>query len=382
MSREARIVGIGETALGSFPDRTAVDLQAEAITHALADAGLRGSDVDGLFVLGPYSQPSIMFGLTVGEYLGLTPAVQSVIDAGGTVSMITMLVQAVRAIEAGECQVVVCAFGENAATGRPAGAHGWTSNDRVEFEEPYGIVGTVVPYALLASAYMAEFGTRPEDLGAIAISARRHASRRENAVRRKPMDLDTYLGSRTIAEPLRLLDCSSIVDGAGALVLSSAELANESRHGDIRLLGAACRATHRNVGQFPGFEDLKLRELGRSALEQAGLSLDDVDVALIHDAFTISTAIYLEGLGFCEPGGVGDYARAGGLDLGSRCPVNTHGGLLSQGHVGGVLHFVEAVRQLRGDAADSQVEGATVAMVAGGGGILGTNGVAVLGRSA
>jgi len=381
MSREARIVGIGETALGSFPDRTAVELQGEAIIGALEDAGLQCRDVDGLFVLGPYSQPSIMFGLTIAEYLGVHPVLEAGIDAGGTVSMLTMLVQAVRAIEAGDCKVVVCAFGENAATGRLSGAHGWTSSDRVEFEEPYGVVGTVIPYALLTSAYMSRFGTKPEDLGAIAISARGHASRNANALRKKPMDLDAYLGSRMIAEPLRLLDCSSIVDGAGALVLARADLAAELPRRQIRLAGTAVRTTHRNVGQFPGFDELQLEQLGRSALEQAGAVLSDVDVALIHDAFTISTVVYLEGLGFCERGGVGEYARAGKLDLGSDCPVNTHGGLLSQGHVGGVLHFVEAVRQLRGEAGDSQVEGARLAMVAGGGGIFGVNGVAVMERA-
>jgi acetyl-CoA acetyltransferase len=381
VSRQASIVGIGETALGSFPERTAVELQGEAIVAALADAGLRRADVDGLFVLGPYSQPSIMFGLTVTEQLGIRPKVQATVDAGGTVSLITQMVLATRAIEAGECEVVVCAFGENAATGRPVGAHGWTSNDPIEFEEPYGIVGTVVPYAMLTSAYMARFGTEPEDLGAIAISARTHATRRANALRRKPMSLDDYMGSRMIAEPLRLLDCSSIVDGAGALVLARSDLAADLPHRQVSLLGAASRATHRNVGQFPGFEELGLAQLGRDALDQAGATLDNVDVALIHDAFTISTAIYLEGLGFCGPGEVGDYAREGNLDLGGRCPVNTHGGLLSQGHVGGVLHFVEAVRQLRGDAEDSQVEGARLALVAGGGGILGVNGVAVLGGS-
>jgi acetyl-CoA acetyltransferase len=112
---------------------------------------------------------------------------------------------------------------------------------------------------------------------------------------------------------------------------------------------------------------------------QAGVSIGDIDVAEIHDAFTISTLVYLEELGFCKRGEGGDYARDGNLDLGSACPVNTHGGLLSQGHVAGFLHVTEAVRQLRGDAGIRQVPDAEVAMVAGNGGIFGVNAVMILG---
>jgi acetyl-CoA acetyltransferase len=381
MTDQAGIVGFGETPIGIFPGRTSTDLQAQAIALALQDAGLGLGDVDGLFALGPYGRPIPMFSLALTEYLGIQPNVAVTVDAGGTASVLSMIVDATRAIAAGDCTVAVCVFGENAASGLRAQSHGFTSAERIEFEEPFGIVGTVIPYALIASMYMEQYGTTAADLGAIAISARGHAARNENALRRKPLDLDTYLESRMIAEPLRLMDCSSIVDGAGALVLARSDLSRDLPHQEVRLLGAAARATHRNVGGFRSFEALELEALGRRALARAGVELADIDVATIHDAFTISTVIFLEGLGFCEHGGAGDYARSGGMDLGARCPVNTHGGLLSQGHVGGVLHFVEAVRQLRGDAGASQVDGAELAMVVGGGGIVGVNSVAVLGTA-
>jgi len=376
------IVGIGETALGPQPGRSALDLQAEAVQRALTDAGLGPGDVDGLFNLGPYSRPAQMFAMTLAEYLGLSPSVQASIDAGGTMSPIMMVANAIWSIRSGLCTVAVCTFGEAAATGRVKAGRGWTSTaDTLEFEEPFGISGAVVPYALLASRHMAEFGTTDETLFAIAASARRHAALTPNAVRRTPFTLEEYRASRLIASPLRLLDCSTMVDGGGALVITTAERARDLPHDPVTILGVDARMTHRNAGEFPGFDELGIGAVGRRALERAGVGLADVDVAEIHDAFTISTVLYLEELGFCGRGEAGAYAAAGNLDHGARCPVNTHGGLLSQGHVAGMLHFTEAVKQLRGKEGDRQVPGAEVAMVAGAGGILGVNAVMLLGRA-
>jgi acetyl-CoA acetyltransferase len=374
------IVGIGETALGPQPGRTALDLQAEAVQLALADAGLGRDDVDGVFNLGPYSRPAQMFAMTLAEYLGLSPTVQASIDAGGTMSPIMMVANAIWAVRSGMCTVAVCTFGEAAATGRVKEGRGWTSTaDTVEFEEPFGIIGAVVPYALLTSRHMAEFGTNEETLFSVAASARRHAALTPNAVRRTPITFEEYLSSRMISTPLRLLDCSTMVDGAGALVITSGERARDLRHEPVGVLSAAAQMTHRNAGQFPGFVELGIDSVAQRALGAAGIRVVDVDVAQIHDAFTISTVVYLEELGFCPRGQAGAYAAEGHLDLGSRCPVNTHGGLLSQGHVGGFLHVTEAVKQLRGKEGERQVAGAEVAMVAGGGGILGVNAVMLLG---
>ena len=374
------IVGIGETKLGRRPGTTPLELQAEAVIAAIKDSGLSPSDVDGLFNLGPYSNPSQMFALTLGEYLGLRPAVESSIDAAGTFTVMYMLANAVWSIESGQCEVAVCTFGEAAATGRLTTGHGWTSTqDQVETEAPYGIVGAVVPYALIASNHMAKYGTTEDGLGAVAVSARKHAMLNENAVMRKPMTLEDHHASRMIATPLRLFDCSSMVDGAGAIVLTRQERARDLAHRPVTVLGLAAHMSHSNSSQFSSFEELQIEDVATRALRQAGVTLDDVDVAEIHDAFTISTLLYIEEIGFCGRGEGSAYALEGNLDLGSRCPVNTHGGLLSQGHVAGFLHVTEAVKQLRGAAGAAQVEGAEVAMVAGGGGIFGMNAVMLLG---
>ncbi|MCE0767623.1 hypothetical protein LWC35_32710 [Pseudonocardia kujensis] len=375
------IVGIGETAVGRQPGRTAVDLQAEAVINACADAGISVGDLDGLFDLGPYSRPFPMFSASLNEYLGIRLQRQGTIDVGGILSPIHMINNAVAAIERGECSLVACTFGEAAATGRTKQGRGWTmAADDLEFEAPFGLVGSVVPYALVMARHMAEHGTSPEGFGAVAMAARRHAALTENAVMRGPMTMDDYLSSRPIASPIKLLDSSVIVDGGGAVIVASADVARELGAVPVRVRSSAMNSSHRNIGQFPGIAELQIEEVGARALAQAGLRLSDIDLLQVHDAFTISVIVFLEELGFCKRGTGGDYALEGNLEIGARCPVNTNGGHLSQGHVAGMLHVTEAVRQLRGQAGARQLPDPRFVMVAGAGGYFGMNGVMVLGR--
>ncbi|MTD54323.1 thiolase family protein [Amycolatopsis pithecellobii] len=375
------IVGIGETRVGKQPGWTAVDLQAEAVIRACADAGISVGDLDGLFNLGPYSRPFPMFSASLNEYLGLRLKRQGTIDVGGIVSPSHMLNNAIASIERGECSLVVCTFGEAAATGRTKAGRGWTmAADDLEFEAPFGLVGSVLPYALVMSRHIAEYGTRMEGFGAVALAARKHAMLTENAVMRKPLSMDDYLSSRPIASPIKLLDSSVIVDGAGAVIVASEEVARELGAVPVRVRSSAMKSSHRNIGQFPGVAGLGIDEVGARALQGAGLSLPDIDLLQVHDAFTISVIVFLEELGFCKRGTGGDYALDGNLELGADCPVNTNGGHLSQGHVSGMLHITEAVRQLRGEAGERQLEDPRFVMVAGAGGYFGMTGVMILGR--
>jgi acetyl-CoA acetyltransferase len=375
------IVGIGETAVGRQPGRTAVDLQAEAVITACADAGVSVGDLDGLFDLGPYSRPFPMFSASLNEYLGIRLKRQGTIDVGGILSPLHMLNNAIAAIERGECSLVACTFGEAAATGRSKQGRGWTmAADDLEFEAPFGLVGSVIPYALVMARHMAEHRTRSEGFGAVAMSARRHAALTGNAVMQTPMTMEDYLSSRPIASPIKLLDSSVIVDGAGAVVVASADVARDIGAVPVTVRSSAMNSSHRNIGQFPGIAELGIEEVGARALAEAGLRLSDIDLLQVHDAFTISVIVFLEELGFCARGQGGEYALDGNLDLGARCPVNTHGGHLSQGHVAGMLHLTEAVRQLRGEAGPRQIPDPRFAMVAGAGDYFGMNGVMVLGR--
>lgn len=375
------IVGAGETRVGKLPGMESVQIQAWAVQEAAADCGVRLPEIDGLINLDPYATPNSMFSSTLAEYLGLRPRFLTTVDVGGTVTAMTMLQQAVWAIESGHCQVVACVYGENTLTGRAEGARGLAMRNLLggeEWEEPFGLHGMVVPYALLAQRYLADHGASPADLAEVALITRRHALLNDNAQMRKPMTMEDYTASRMIASPLRLFDCSQVSDGGGALILMRRERATARGLKGVTIRSMAMRATHNSIVQAPDIADLGMAQAGRDAFESAGIGPGDVQVALLHDAFTISVLITLEALGFAPPGGAGDYLRAGHASLGGRCPLNPHGGLLSQAHIGGMLHVTEAVHQLRGTAGRRQIPGARRAVVSGNGGVFSVCGVMVM----
>jgi len=382
--RPVCIVGMGETAMGRLEGSTSLGLQADASRLALADAGIKSAEVDAVYNLDPYTQAMSMFAQSLLEYMGLRPTVAATIDAGGTVTPMTMILNAIAVIGQGYAEVALCTFGENALTGRPKGVHGLPQGPSLgqeEFEEPFGCIGMVIPYALVAQRHMQRYGTTKEQLGAVAMSARRHACLNPRAQMRKPMAMADYMGARPIADPFGLLDCSVMSDGAGAVVLTTVERARDLRTTPVRVLGFGGKATHKNVNQMPDLDDLGLKPAGDMALGRAGLKITDADFCCIHDAFTISTVLGAEALGLCGPGEGGPYAAAGKLDLGGPCPVNPHGGLLSHAHIGGMNHLCEAVRQLRHEAEEPrQVAGAKVGVVSGNGGVFSLCGVMVLGR--
>jgi acetyl-CoA acetyltransferase len=382
--RDVCIVGMAETAVGRLEGSTSLGLQAEASRLALADAGLKSVEVDAVYNLDPYTQAMSMFAQSLLEYMGLAPTLAATIDAGGTVTPMTMVLNAIAAIGQGYAEVALCAFGENALTGRPKGVHGLPQGPSLgqeEFEEPFGCIGMVIPYALAARRHMHHHGTTKEQLGAVAVSARRHAALNPRAQMRKPLTMADYLAARPIADPFGLLDCSVMSDGAGALVLTTVERARDLATTPVRVLGFGGKATHKNVNQMPDLDALGLRPAGEMALGRAGITIADADFCCIHDAFTISTILGVEALGLCADGEGGAYAAAGRLDLGGPCPVNPHGGLLSHAHIGGMNHLCEAVRQLRHAAEpERQVLDARVGVVSGNGGVFSLCGVMVLGR--
>jgi acetyl-CoA acetyltransferase len=375
------IVGVGETPVGKLPDLGSVQIQAQAVLRALEDAGLGLRDLDGLVNLDPYTQPNSMFAVTLAEYLGINPSFLSTVDVGGTVTAMTMLQQAVWALESGYCKTVACVYGENSKTGRPPAMQGLYMGNLMggeEWEEPFGCQGMVIPYALLAQRYFEQFGAGEEDLAAVAMNVRRHAQLNPNAQRREPMTMEDYLGSRMISTPLRLFDCSLVSDGGGAVILTTRDRAMSLGVPPVTISAIGVRATHNSVAQQPDIEDLGMAAAGRDAFAAAGLGPHDMDVLELHDAFTISVLVTLDALGYSRPGEAGALVRSGATGLGGRWPLNTHGGLLSQAHIGGILHVTEAVQQLRGRCGPRQVDGASRAIVSGNGGIFSVCGVMIL----
>lgn len=380
VSKEVVIVGVGETPVGKLPGMQPVQIQAWAVQEALADCGLGTQDIDGLINLDPYTIPNSMFSSTLVEYLGVRPSFISTVDVGGTVTGMTMLQQAVWAIEAGHCEVAVCVYGENSKTGRPENVKGLLMHNLLggeEWEEPFAVQGMVVPYALVAQRYLQQYDATTDDLAAVAVTTRNHALLNDNAQMKKPITVEDHTNSRMIASPLRLFDCSLVSDGGGAIVLTTRDRAKRLGARSVTIASMAMKATHNSIAQLPDIEEFGMANAARNAFECAGLGPNDIDVALLHDAFTVSVLVTLDALGFSSPGEAGALVRSGATSLGGRCPVNTHGGLLSQAHIGGMLHLTEAVKQLRGEAGKRQVEGARHAVISGNGGVFSVCGVTI-----
>jgi acetyl-CoA acetyltransferase len=377
------IVGMAETPVGKLPGRSAIQLQVEAGVAAVADAGLSMHDVDAVFSFSGYSQAMLMHAARVAEYLGIRPGVTAQIDVGGPGTHHSAVMAAAAAIEARMCTTALCTFGENGISVRKSGrgrAPG-TLTGGEDFELPYGLVSMISQYALLAQRHVHRYGTTSEQLGAVAVTSRHHASLNENAHKRKPITLADHQASPMISSPLRLLDCSLISDGGGAFVVTTKERARDLARPAISVLGWGTATTHHIVSQAPDVSELGAWEAARLAYKRSGLTVDDVDVVYVHDACTVSTLIGIEALGLCGEGESGPYAAQGRLQQGNPRPVNLHGGMLSHGHAGGVFHFLDALRQLRGEAGRRQVDNAEVAAVSGNGGVLSTFSTMLLGRS-
>ena len=227
--------------------------------------------------------------------------------------------------------------------------------------------GLVMPalYAMRAQRYMHEFGLTREQLALVSVKNRRHGSLNPDAQMRKSVTLDEVLSSRPIAEPFTLLQCCPTGDGAAAIVLCASSMAQQFRSDPVQVL-----ASNVTSGKFTtGFRDMTIPEItvrgAQQAYEEASLSAQDIDVAEVHDAFSIAELLYYEAFGFCARGKAGEFIESGATSFGGKIVVNPSGGLLAKGHpIGatGAAQVVEIVRQLRGEAGPRQVEGAKVGL--------------------
>ncbi|GGG40893.1 hypothetical protein GCM10010964_30660 [Caldovatus sediminis] len=383
MSRRAVITGAADTAVGELPGSSCMSLHAEAASLALADAGLRPADLDGVLCAYSFTEPHLMLASVFCEYFGIRPAFAAAVQAGGATGCL-MVTQAAALVEAGLCRHVLVVAGDNRLSGlsRDRAVAALAEVGHPQFERPFGVTIPAL-YALVAQAYMHEFGATPEHLAAMAVACRTHAARNPKAQMRVPITVQDVLSSRFIAEPLRLLDCCLISDGGAALVVSAAEAARDAAKRPVAVLGTGQKTTHEHLVAAPSLTEFGCRDSAAQAFGRAGVSPADIHVAEIYDSFTVTLLVELESIGFFEKGEAGPAALAGALDLGGRLPCNTHGGLMSYAHsgaAGGLFHVVEAVRQLRGEAGPRQVPGAELGFVHGDGGILSAHCSLVLGR--
>jgi acetyl-CoA acetyltransferase len=375
---KAAIAGVGASAQGKLPDETNLSLAHAAVTAALDDAGIGKDEVDGLLTMPGTTAPEGPKNyLTLGGHLGINPRIAGSLVAGGSTAG-QLIQQAALAIDAGMASVVLCVFADTARTGgskfdAPAG--------RGDTWGIWGMFGNAANSAFTAQRHMALYGTTSEQLGWVAVTCRKHASMNEHAVMREPMTLADHQASRPIVDPLKKFDCCLISDGAVAIIVTSAERANDARNGGVRLWGMGQGHTLQTFEHPEWWYLPHQRDAIQSAYAMAGVGPDDIDVAQLYDNFTSSVLLWLEHGGFVERGESGPFVEGGErITFGGQLPINTAGGNLSESYMQGWLHVVEGVRQIRGGCGDRQVDGAEVCLVTGRGMTLNTASALVLGR--
>ncbi|MBO9376212.1 thiolase [Sphingomonas histidinilytica] len=369
------IVGAATFGIGRCPGVSAVDMAARAAMLALADAGLSLADVDALYTSAPYEA---LGGMELSEYLGLTPKVVDCNRTGGSAFEVYVQ-QAALALEAGLIDCALIAYGSNPASNPPPGV-GMTRQS--PWEAPYRPVAPISSYALAASRHMHLYGTTRAQLAEVAVAARRWAQLNPEAAVRDPLTIDEVLAARMVSDPLSVRDCCLFNDGAAAVVMVRADRARDCARRPIPVLGAAHAVTHREISSMPDLTVTGAAISGPQAFAQAGVTAADIDLAMVYDAFTITPILFLEDLGFCPKGEGGRFVENGAIAPGGRLAVNTNGGGLSCVHPGmyGLFLLVEAVRQLRGEAGDRQLQRAELAVAHGNGGVLSSEATVVLAR--
>lgn len=384
MSSELRgavaVVGLGLTAFGDLPGRSARENLAEAAFRALADAGIDKREVDGLFTS---NFPDTFPCLHTAEYLGIQPRVMDDSNIGGSV-YVSQLQHAAAAIQAGVCQVALIAMGSNTRSKLKQTGVIDAPREHFKYSDEYKPKAPMNAYALAAARHMYEYGTTRTHLAEVAVAARKWASLNPRAMRRTPLAIDEVLQSKMVCDPLSALDCCLIADAGAAVVLVSADRARDLPQKPVYLLGVGVSMTHAGIAQMPDLTTTAAVKASQYAYAMAGITPKDVDVVEVYDAFTINTILFLEDLGFCKKGEGGDFVSNGNIAPGGQLPVNTNGGGLSCVHPGmyGLMLIVESVEQLRGTAGERQVKDAHIALCNGNGGHLSSQVTAIFGTEA
>lgn len=371
---KSAIVGTGHAGFGEAHGLTAYDVMAQSALAALGDAGLKLSDVDGLFcTMMEDSMPALM----AAEYLGIQPRFIDGTMTGGS-SFVNYLTSATMALEAGLCDVALIVYGSNQRTtsGRLV-----TASRPPAYEAPYNPRYPISAYAMAAARHMHEYGTTRENLADVAVAARAWAQANPEAFERGPLSREDVLGARMVGDPLTVRDCCLVTDGGGAIVMVRAERARDFPKAPVYVLGSAAESSHRQISQMKDFTVTAARESGARAFAAAGVSSSDIQAVELYDAFTINTILFLEDLGFCAKGEGGAFVGDGRIAPGGALPVNTNGGGLSCVHPGmyGIFTVIEAARQIRGDAPGIQLNDIDLALAHGNGGVLSSQVTAILG---
>lgn len=361
------VVGAAETTqLGVIPDVSNLGLHLDAALNAMADAGLKPGDIDGIATTGEHPW-------TTAAMLGITPKWVDGTGVGGC-SFMLHLRHAAAAIAAGYCTTVLITHGESGRSQvappryapQPASLLG-------QFETPYGVSIPATMFTVPVLRYLKATGATVEDLARVAVVQREWAAKNPRAFAREPITVDDVLNSPMIAYPFRKLMCCLVTDGGGALIVTSAERARDFPTKPVYVMGSGESVECPIISMMEDFTSSKaFRVSGQAAFQSAGIAHADVDHLMIYDAFAHLPLYGLEDLGFCEKGEAKDFFRERRTappsegKKGGSLPMNTNGGGLSYMHSGmyGMYALQESVRQMRGTAA-AQVDGAKISVCHG-----------------
>ena len=371
-ARETAIVGIGATEFSKDSGRSELQLAAEAVREAVADAGLRPDEVDGLstFTMETNAEIHVARSAGLGDLTFF-----SKIGYGGGAACATVQ-QAALAVATGVADVVVCyrafnersghRFGSGAARSEPTSegiAMSWVSS--------FGLMTPASWVAMFARRYMHEYGATSEDFGRVSVADRKHAATNPKAwFYGKPITLEEHQASRWIVDPLHLLDCCQETDGGQAIVVTTTERARDLPHPPAVVAGAAQGSSKGQESMVSYYRDdiAGLPEMGlvaKQLWEQSGIGPSDVQTAVIYDHFTPFVLQQLEEFGFCGRGEAKDFVKGGNIELGGGLPLNPHGGQLGEAYLHGMNGIAEGVRQVRGTSVNQVPDVENVLVTAG-----------------
>jgi acetyl-CoA acetyltransferase len=363
------ITGVGLTSYGKHEGSSTLDLMSEAARQALADSGLKRSEIDGIVCGYSTTMPHLMLATVFAEHFGIQPKYCHAIQVGGATGL-AMGMLAHELVDAGVATNVLVVAGENRLTGqaRDSAIQTLAQVGHPDYEVP---LGPTIPayYGLVASRYMHEFNVTEEQLAEFAVLMRTHALAHPGAQFREPITVADVMASRAIASPLKLLDCCPVSDGGAAFVVSR-EPVNDFQ---VRIRGAGQAHLHQHVTMASDVARYGASDACERAIAASGVTLKDIDYVAIYDSFTITLAILLEEIGIAKRGEAALMAKSGEFGVKGHLPLNTHGGLLSYGHCGtggAMAHVVETHLQMTGRAGPRQVPKASMALMHGDGGIL------------
>ena len=378
MDRDVAVVGVGEARVGRDAGCSSWELHLEAIQAALHDAGMGLDEVDGLITAPSTIDDHARHHVLLAEHLGLPKKRYTDSSRVGGASSTSSVRDAAAMINAGLAEVVVvsCADTQRTTVGRSESpAIKMAHYHHRDYEIPYGPL-IISLYALIAQRWMHEYGWTAEDIAQVAVAQRFNASLHPAAQERAPISVEDVIASKLISDPLHMLDCSLISDGGAAMVVTTASRAARLQQRPVYVRGMGGTYSYYFCWNLPNYTDYirgMISDSASAAYAAAGVSPDDIDLAFVGDPAAPCTLIGLEGLGFAAPGTAPKLVADGAIKIGGRLPVNTHGGCLSYAHPGAPgqhLHMIEAVRQLRGECGERQVEGARLAAVHGLAGVL------------